>query len=320
MDSWIIRQLRAFVLSDIREFVDPIEFEQGPDNLKVGANVPNHQYFTQELQWAHFAYSTGKRLFFNPTLDMTARQISSSDVLMNMGLLVSAQAMHAMLTQLCKDASKASKPIGNSEDIRNQLEHEHIPVFLENMRGALTQYFLYLSEDEKAPFISLIARKELANHTEAKASTAPPIDITTHCFDVALSFPGEVRTLVEKVVADLHQRLGPDSYFYDNNYVSQLARPNLDVLLQDIYRRRSKIVVVFLSEDYEKKNWCGIEFRAIREIIFDREDRIMFIQTSNGKIPGVFKIDGYVDANRFSPEEIAKFIQERVLLAKIPVG
>jgi hypothetical protein len=138
------------------------------------------------------------------------------------------------------------------------------------------------------------------------------VDISTHSFEVALSFPGEARSLVEQISLELERRIGPNSYFYDNNYVSQLARPSLDTLLQDIYRNRSKLVVVFLGGDYHKKDWCGIEFRAIKEIIMQRDHkRIMFIRTDDGSVDGVFKTDGYVDARRFSPADLAGFIHER---------
>lgn len=138
------------------------------------------------------------------------------------------------------------------------------------------------------------------------------VDISTHSFEVALSFPGEVRSLVEQIALELERRIGPNSYFYDNNYVSQLARPSLDTLLQDIYRNRSKLVVVFLGGDYHKKDWCGIEFRAIKEIIMERDHkRIMFIRTDDGSVDGVFKTDGYVDARCFSPADLAGFINER---------
>jgi hypothetical protein len=146
-------------------------------------------------------------------------------------------------------------------------------------------------------------------------SVAKAVDISTHSFDVALSFPGEVRPLVEEVAGYLERLIGPNAYFYDNNYVSQLARPALDVLLQDIYRNRSKLVVVFLSADYQRKNWCGIELRAIRDIIAEREhNRIMFVRTDDGAVEGVFATDGYVDARRWSAADIARFIQERVEL------
>lgn len=141
------------------------------------------------------------------------------------------------------------------------------------------------------------------------------VDISTHSFDVALSFPGEVRPVVEQIAQELERLIGPNSYFYDNNYVSQLARPSLDTLLQDIYRNRSKLIVVFIGGDYQLKDWCGIEFRAIKEIIMERDHKkIMFVKMDTGSVDGVFKTDGYVDSQRFSPQEIAHFIQERVEL------
>lgn len=145
---------------------------------------------------------------------------------------------------------------------------------------------------------------------EAKA-----VDITAQLFDVALSFPGEVRNYVESVTAELERLIGPDSYFYDNNYKAQLARPSLDTLLQDIYRNRSRLIVVFLCEKYQEKEWCGIEFRAIREIIKEREhQRVMFIKMDEGRVDGVFSTDGYIDGRTHTPREMADFIQERVSL------
>lgn len=140
------------------------------------------------------------------------------------------------------------------------------------------------------------------------------VDVSLHTFDVALSFPGEVRELVGQIGAELERQLGPNRYFYDDNYKSQLARPELDTLLQGIYSR-AKLDVVFLSSDYQAKNWCGIEFRAIREIIFAREhSRVMFVRTDDGVVNGVFKTDGYIDARTHTPARIAEFICERVRL------
>jgi hypothetical protein len=85
--------------------------------------------------------------------------------------------------------------------------------------------------------------------------------------------------------------------------------------LQGIYRTRSKLIVIFLSSDYQRKEWCGVELRAIQDIILERGyDRIMFVRTDDGEVDGVFKTDGYIDARRFSPSDIARFIQERINL------
>jgi len=140
-------------------------------------------------------------------------------------------------------------------------------------------------------------------------------DISTHQFDVALSFPGEVRTFVKDVALELERMLGPDKYFYDDNYAAQLARPSLDLLLQDLYGARSQLVVVFLSSTYQESFWCGIEFRTIREIIHRRaHDRIMFVRMDDGEVQGVQSSDGYVDGRSHSPAEIARFIVERAKL------
>ena len=146
-------------------------------------------------------------------------------------------------------------------------------------------------------------------------NVAKSVDITTHVFDVALSFPGEVRPFIENIVEELEKNIGPNSYFYDNNYVSQLARPSLDTLLQDIYRKRSRLIVVFLCSDYQRKKWCGIEFRAIKEIIMERDDKkIMFVKMDDGIVDGIFKTDGYIDGRKYQPKDIARFIQERIAL------
>ena len=145
------------------------------------------------------------------------------------------------------------------------------------------------------------------------AQTGPSINLEDHLFDVALSFPGEDRDYVRQVAQHLERLLGPDRYFYDQNYTAQLARPALDMFLQAIYRERSQLVVVFASGNYQDKDWCGIEFKAIRELINAREDnRIMFVRMDDGEVEGIFPQDGYVDVRGREPAEIAGFIKERV--------
>jgi len=139
------------------------------------------------------------------------------------------------------------------------------------------------------------------------------VNITIHQFEVSLSFPGEIRDEVEKIAVELEQKIGPNSYFYDNNYKAQLARPSLDILLQDIYKKRSKLIVVFLCKKYQEKEWCGVEFRAIKEIIMERKnEKIMYIKMDDGNVRGVFKTDGYIDGRTHTPKKIAEFIKKRI--------
>ena len=142
-----------------------------------------------------------------------------------------------------------------------------------------------------------------------------PIDVTVATFDVALSFPGENRSYARAVADRLSLLLGRQRVFYDEYYKSQLARPNLDTLLQDIYRNRSRLIVAFLCTAYQTKDWCGIEFKAIRDILKQRDDsKVMYVRHDAGHVDGVFSTDGYIDANMHTPIEVADLIIERVRL------
>lgn len=134
-------------------------------------------------------------------------------------------------------------------------------------------------------------------------------------FKVAFSFPGELRDRVSEIVTLVKDELPTGSIFYDDDFTAQLARPNLDSLLQTVYLNNSDLVVVFLSGDYERKMWCGIEWRAVRGIINNKSDHsLMFVRSDDAEIPGVFAHDGYVDLNRFDDKRIAEFVIERIRL------
>lgn len=167
---------------------------------------------------------------------------------------------------------------------------------------------------EPDPFsLSLLALERLlSDHAIGKTdrSMRPLSELS---FRVAMSFPGEHRAYVASVVQALREPLGPDAIFYDHDYQAQLARPNLDTLLQDIYRNRSVLVVVFLSEKYAEKEWCGLEWRAIRDIIKAKNDeQIMFVRFDDAQIDGVFSIDGYIDARIYEPDAVAGFVETRL--------
>lgn len=134
-------------------------------------------------------------------------------------------------------------------------------------------------------------------------------------FKVAFSFPGELRQRVSEIVSLVKDELAMGSVFYDDDFTAQLARPNLDSLLQTVYLNNSDLVVVFLSGDYERKMWCGIEWRAVRGILNNKSDHsLMFIRSDDAEIPGIFSHDGYVDLNRFDDKQIAEFVIERIRL------
>jgi hypothetical protein len=131
-------------------------------------------------------------------------------------------------------------------------------------------------------------------------------------FRVALSFPGEQREFVKQVTDFLGAKFSKDEVFYDGDFEAELARPDLDTYLQKIYQDDSDLIVVFLCEEYEKKEWCGLEWRAIRDLIKRRKALdIMPVRFDDTHIQGLFSIDGYVSAGDRKAREIADLILER---------
>lgn len=143
----------------------------------------------------------------------------------------------------------------------------------------------------------------------------------TKRFWVALSFPGEHRNYVHQVANALAEKLGQDKVFYDQWHTAELARPDMDVLLQSLYHDHSELLVPFLCADYERKEWCGLEWRAIRDLIKRRQSKdIMPMRFDNTEIPGIFSIDGYVDLNNLMPQRAAELILQRLQSNQVAIS
>jgi hypothetical protein len=161
--------------------------------------------------------------------------------------------------------------------------------------------------------LSLLALERLSVDKSVGKVDRSTIKLTDLRFRVAVSFPGEKRRYVSKVVDVLRGPLGEDSIFYDFDYQAQLSRPNLDTLLQCIYRDQSDLIVVFLCAEYAEKQWCGLEWRVVRDIIKSKQDeRVMFVRFDNAPVDGILSIDGYIDGSSYSTKEVADFILARV--------
>jgi hypothetical protein len=131
-------------------------------------------------------------------------------------------------------------------------------------------------------------------------------------FKVALSFPSEQRKFVKEVAQVLAQQFGAEKVLYDEFFEAEFARADLSIYLPRLYAEQSELVVVFLCGEYAQKQWCGLEWLAIHEIIKQKDYAgVMFIRFDNAKLDGIYSGAGYVNAPGHTPEEIAQRIIER---------
>src|SRR5262249_45831601 len=95
-------------------------------------------------------------------------------------------------------------------------------------------------------------------------------------FRIAFSFSGDKREFVAEIASILARHFGEDRVLYDKYNQAEFARSNLAFYLPALYHDETDLVVVVLDNDYEKQEWCGLEWNAIYGLIKTRKaDEVM---------------------------------------------
>ncbi len=130
-------------------------------------------------------------------------------------------------------------------------------------------------------------------------------------YDVAFSFAGEDRKYVGKVAEILHQ-LGV-KIFYDEYERVDLWGKDLYSHLDDVYQKKSKYCVIFVSQFYKRKLWTNHERESAQARAFQsRTEYILPARFDDTKIPGIRTTRGYIDLRTTSPEEFAEIIAKKI--------
>jgi hypothetical protein len=136
--------------------------------------------------------------------------------------------------------------------------------------------------------------------------------MTRKRFRIALSFAGENRDFVARVAAILARRFVEGVILYDKFHKAEFARDDLVAHLTKLYRDRSDLIVAVLCPDYEKKEWCGLEWKTIRGLLKQRkEQEIMLTRFQRVEPEELEGLAGYIDLDHETPESAAELILER---------
>ncbi|MFC4854538.1 toll/interleukin-1 receptor domain-containing protein [Actinophytocola glycyrrhizae] len=129
------------------------------------------------------------------------------------------------------------------------------------------------------------------------------LEETLETYDVCLSFADEQRSYVEEV-ATLLTSAGL-RVFYDSFETADLWGRDLYEHLDEIYSRRSRFCVLFISADYSRKVWTNHERAAAQErALNSRSVYVLPVRFDETRIPGIRSSIGYLDAKQTSPAEL----------------
>ena len=162
--------------------------------------------------------------------------------------------------------------------------------------------------------------------SEAREAPVLPEDVaapsavkSSRRFVIAFSYSGKHAEQVRKIVGHVRRNalLTTEQLFYAPYYQHELSQFNLDKLLVPIYFEQSELVVVFLGKAYQDSEWCGLEWRTIlKRARKEGGTRLMLLRFDLGEVEGLKPTDGYVNIEKYMPDEVADLILDRLKLVR----
>jgi hypothetical protein len=130
-------------------------------------------------------------------------------------------------------------------------------------------------------------------------------------YDVAFSFAGEDRVFVEEVAAQLHRRRV--KVFYDRYEQADLWGKDLYVHLDEVYRKKARYCLMFLSRHYASKLWTSHERRSAQaRAMAESSEYILPVRLDSSEVPGFLPTIGYITSVDFPPTAIAELVAEKL--------
>jgi hypothetical protein len=113
-------------------------------------------------------------------------------------------------------------------------------------------------------------------------------------FDVAISFAGPERNSAEELAKRIRE--AGFSVFYDNFYPEQLWGKNLTVFFDEIFRKRARFCVMFISKEYQARKWTSHEARSAQARALEEKgnEYILPVRVDDTELEGLLPTVGYV--------------------------
>ena len=132
-------------------------------------------------------------------------------------------------------------------------------------------------------------------------------------FDVAVSFAGSDRQIVEHVVEAL--KTEGLRVWYDKDKTADLWGEELSEVLADVYANRARYVMVFLSGAYTERDWTQFELEIANKAAKRRATAYVLPVILTEDVPpivGLAHTVGYIDLRQHSPQEVARLLHDKL--------
>jgi TIR domain len=143
----------------------------------------------------------------------------------------------------------------------------------------------------KADIANSVRKPDTARKGKRTVSAAAALP---EAFDVAISFAGTERAQANEL-AELVRSAG-FAVFYDDFYPEQLWGKNLGIFFDEIFRKRTRYCVIFVSTEYEARKWTIHEARSAQARAVEEKgaEYILPIRVDGTELTGLLPTIGYV--------------------------
>lgn len=134
---------------------------------------------------------------------------------------------------------------------------------------------------------------------------------TAKPYQIALSFAGEDRPLVELVANEL--RAMRVRVFYDAFEQVDLLGKDLAAHFAAIYKDRAHFCAMFISAHYVRKAWPRFERQhAQARAIVERREYILPLRLDDSEVPGLSPTIGHIDIRGMTPKAVADILFRKI--------
>jgi hypothetical protein len=136
--------------------------------------------------------------------------------------------------------------------------------------------------------------RQVASKASSRPAASAVTSTTPESFDVAISFAGTERAYA-KQLAELAQNAGL-SVFYDEFFPEFLWGKNLYVTFDEIFRKRARYCVIFVSKEYQNRVWTNHEIRSAQARALNEKggEYILPIKVDDTELDGLLPTIGYL--------------------------
>jgi hypothetical protein len=134
-------------------------------------------------------------------------------------------------------------------------------------------------------------------------------------YDVALSFASEDRAVAEEFANLLSDKSIKN--FLDEYQAGALWGKDMLDHLVNIYSRKARYCVMFISQYYPLKKWTEVERTSLQEsALRDANEYFLLIRLDDIKVPGITEVTGYRDLRQHSMESIVNLLEQKLTQTK----